>query len=363
MKQKGFTLLEILLVIAAIGILAAIVIVAINPNRQLAQVRNAERQASSTTLADALNQYSIDNGSYPSSVTNNFQEICASSGGSGCLDITGELVPDYISAIPIDPNASGDGSGYLVRENDTNTRISVYAVNSELNQEISVNHQSWTPERIQEDLLIWLDADDQSTIISGVSGIETWQDKSGNSFHLNQITSNNQPQLEQRRLNNRSVVAFDGVNDLMTRAGTSVLGDGIVVFERSDWAMPVYQYTGASNRGFLGYVYPSFTTHNSYGINGGTLQNSNVNSAVGTPAMVFATNTLVSTPTSAMQLGWGTPNYQPLEGFIAELILFEGTLSNSDRQIVEGYLAHKWGLTEELPVSHPYRSIAEFLSI
>jgi 6-phosphogluconolactonase (cycloisomerase 2 family) len=41
---------------------------------------------------------------------------------------------------------------------------------------------------------------------------------------------------------------------------------------------------------------------------------------------------------------------------IAEAIAIEGTLSSDDRQKLEGYLAHKWGLTANLPVDHPYKT-------
>ena len=44
-----------------------------------------------------------------------------------------------------------------------------------------------------------------------------------------------------------------------------------------------------------------------------------------------------------------------LTGNIGELLFIDGMLSTADRQRVEGYLAHKWGLTANLPSDHPYK--------
>lgn len=79
----AFTLLEILLVVAAIAVLAGIVIVAINPARQLAVSRNAARQSDASAILNSIYQYSLDNnGSFPASIDTNLRMLGTS--GSGC---------------------------------------------------------------------------------------------------------------------------------------------------------------------------------------------------------------------------------------------------------------------------------------
>jgi hypothetical protein len=55
------------------------------------------------------------------------------------------------------------------------------------------------------------------------------------------------------------------------------------------------------------------------------------------------------------QNGWHNAYFQ---GYLGELIIIDSRLSTENRQKLEGYLAHKWGLASELPADHPYRSAA-----
>jgi hypothetical protein len=51
------------------------------------------------------------------------------------------------------------------------------------------------------------------------------------------------------------------------------------------------------------------------------------------------------------QAGTSTNSYQ---SYLAEVLVFNTGLSQANRQIVEGYLAWKWGLQASLPNTHPY---------
>lgn len=138
--------MEVLLVVAAIGILAGIVILAINPGKQLADTRNSQRKIDVNTILNAVYQYAIDNGSLPASITTTADEICLTGTGvptptcTGLVDLSVLTTNEtYLVRIPLDPQGATTtfGTGYNIRRS-TNGRVTVTAVAAENSASISV---------------------------------------------------------------------------------------------------------------------------------------------------------------------------------------------------------------------------------
>jgi prepilin-type N-terminal cleavage/methylation domain-containing protein len=100
-SSRGFTLVELLVVIGVLGVLATGLLIAINPAQQLAKARNAARKNSLKQMADALERYRVANGRYPPS------GYCAASGSSwyncGAEWIPGLVTSRELKILPTDP--------------------------------------------------------------------------------------------------------------------------------------------------------------------------------------------------------------------------------------------------------------------
>lgn len=106
--KRGFTLLELLIVIAIIGILTSIVLATLDAGKQ--KSNDTKRVAELKEIQKALNLYFVDNGHYP---REGFGEdsgsgvIC-----SGCSGGINTILAQYMTEVPQDPLYFADPTNY-----------------------------------------------------------------------------------------------------------------------------------------------------------------------------------------------------------------------------------------------------------
>jgi hypothetical protein len=266
----------------------------------------------------------------------------------------------------------------------------------------------WTPANITTAL--WLDAADASTITASSGAVSQWNDKSGGATNFTQGTAGARPSTGSATLNGRNVLTFDGgdtllagdaldnvwtgaafhlfcvaKNDDVTSSNGAILTkiaigadnqrafayyirtsklqlaaiyaldatnftvvDGSTSISNSAWTIgtAAYSSTGTGTANTTSRVRMTVDgadqteVVNSFTGNLGTIQNGTAQLAVGSVAGTS-----------------GTTNAGPLTGAIGEIIVTASVLSTLNRQRIEGCLAHKWGLTGNLPNDHPYKSV------
>ena len=255
----------------------------------------------------------------------------------------------------------------------------------------------WTPSELTGKAL-WLDAADingngiqegaaEAGLVNGQ--VATWVDKSGNTGRdALQTLADLRPLLVMDAQNGLPVVRFDGYNDRLTAALSSLTGNTNSLFWVQNTSDGNYMTLGTNN-GVAGggWMLIANNGDGNQDIAGSyTGMGTGVSHSMGsfyrdgalanwtTRASVYtALNGTAHTVESINQpfnfngalyiggaLGYAVSSWN-FSGDINEILLTTNTLSTADRQLVEGYLAWKWGAQALLPSGHPYATSAPMI--
>lgn len=218
----------------------------------------------------------------------------------------------------------------------------------------------------------WYDASDASTITTVTGGnVTNWNDKSGNGVNLVQATDGDRPSL----VTGSPTTGINGLN-VLEFAGRTEDMDAISNIDAT-WAAVVLQYNGTP--GFatalgsqtqaggatytIQYRGDQTTTPTgdrwqaAYSTNGNPASTSGAAAILNSPGVVI--NSGFALTNFDLQIGGDRGlNNRGWDGYIAEVIYGNETLTVGEQDAVEGYLAHKWGFEASLVDGHAYKDFA-----
>ena len=252
---------------------------------------------------------------------------------------------------------------------------------------------AWSPAALAPSVVrVWVDASSSASVTLNGTKVSAWNDRSPYAAHLTQPTAGAQPTYvtaEAGLPNGRPVVRFDGSTTVLDGTWTSPPNAATIAFVAKDTGTTT-NVGGVFSSGCAGWgVYSEYGSDYVTDGNGGWQPNSaNTTSSIAAWRTISATYTQTSTTgtsiwtNGALEEGWvgGGVGVSPgpetqlggrtcggfstrlYKGDIAEVVVTDGTLSTSDRQALEGYLAWKWGTQAGLPAGHPHRTAAPVVS-
>jgi hypothetical protein len=220
---------------------------------------------------------------------------------------------------------------------------------------------------------LWLAGDRLSGVANGAA-LAAWADATGNGLTAVQLVAANQPKLFDAQLNGLAVVRFDG-GDWLTidSAELEISAQPYSVYAVWKPSGPGQALMFAANSTglittdfdddvgiFAGSALFDFDHHpfGQWHIIGSVFDG--VSSRIKVDGLSGTTGSAGAGVLGGdLTIGAGVNGGDRwLNGDLAELVITRTALSSDDRERLDGYLAHKWGLAANLPINHPYKNAA-----
>jgi hypothetical protein len=232
----------------------------------------------------------------------------------------------------------------------------------------AVSGPLWTPADITTQL--WLDAADATTVTVVSGAVSQWNDKSGNGRNATQGSSSLRPLLAAASVNGLDSITFNaltsGGHSIATSYNLSASNTYMICFAGGNSVTANSRLISSGTKTALISVTRTSNTVYANGpiLNGAWASNDTTNvGALVAPAsgnfQFWGNGTDITNANRAVE-SWGTVGMgqvEPAAGRVCELVVAL-TSSSTTRELLEGYLAHKWGFASNLPAGHPYKTNA-----